>query len=292
MTKKIFQQMVAIRTFEQELQSLYEKKILDGTVHLCIGQEMNPVCTLCFAERKDFIFSHHRGHGHYLVHTKDYKGLLDEILGLPTGCCGGNGGSQHLHKWNFFSNGILGSTVPWAIGTAQYLKETEESDMVFCWLTDGMMNQGVVYEALRMAVRFPGPILFILENNHYAISTPAPKDFSMLFKGIGLKYALETTRSPKRMLQAMERYVEYVRTSRCPLVIEIDTFRFCGHSKSDNMKYIDKDLRQQYIWDDPLGHLHDDLEIAGMEPTQIRNEVENEIHHLFEERLRQASRKK
>ena len=117
-SKENLLECIEIRLFEQLLLELYEKSLLRGTTHTCIGQEYIPVIYSKLTTEKDFIFSNHRGHGHYLAHTGDYEGLLNEILGNKEGICGGVGGSQHLHKGRFFSNGILAGMLPVALGAS------------------------------------------------------------------------------------------------------------------------------------------------------------------------------
>lgn len=284
---KIFENMVKIRTFEEGVQELFEKKILHGTAHLCIGQEANAVAAMHWVQHPfDYVFSHHRGHGHYLAYSSDYSGLLCELAGIPEGCCGGYGGSQHLHRGNFFSNGILGSTVPWATGAAYGIDRKmhcyHHGEIVFCWMTDGMMGQGVVYEALRMAEKYQVPCLYILENNHYAISTPAEESYKDVIEGLHLKYTYIKERDPMKIIGDMKKCVDFVREYRKPLVVEINTFRFCGHSKSDNMKYMDKKLFDEYKASDPFEIMKN---ILGRRAANIIAEATNEICDLLKKRI-------
>src|SRR5262249_26463983 len=141
--------------------------------HTGIGQEIAAVAVTAALDRsRDCVFSNHRGHGHFLAYCGETFALLAEILGRPDGVCGGRGGSQHLHRRNFYSNGVQGGTVGNAVGIA--LAETRRrSGAVTCvWLGDGTFGEGLVYEAMNMASLLRLPIVFAIEANGIAQPTP------------------------------------------------------------------------------------------------------------------------
>ena len=144
----LYQKMYFIRRFEERLLDLFEEGILNGTTHACIGQEADCVGVVEALESNDHIFSNHRCHGHYLAKTGDARGLLAEIMGLPSGICGGVGGSQHICTDGFKSNGILGGTVAASagIGLSMKLKQNDAVSVVF--VGDGALGEGIVYETL------------------------------------------------------------------------------------------------------------------------------------------------
>ena len=172
---RLYGRMVLIRRFEESLLELFSLGKLAGTTHTYIGQEANAVGVIDHLERgRDVIVSNHRCHGHYLAFTDDVDGLLGEVMGKASGVCGGKGGSQHLCNDGFYSNGVLGSTMPVATGMA--LAERERgcgAVTTVAFIGDGTLGQGVVYESLNIASRWGLPLLVVVENNYYAQSTPS-----------------------------------------------------------------------------------------------------------------------
>ena len=166
--------LTAIRLFEQSLLDLFASGALAGTTHTCIGQETVAVGVTAALDRdRDIVFSNHRGHGHFLAYCGEVERLYLEVLGKPGGVCGGRGGSQHLQFGNFYSNGVQGGIVPVATGMAlaEKLKQTGAVAVVF--LGDGTLGEGVVYEAFNIAALWQLPIVFVIEHNGYAQSTPS-----------------------------------------------------------------------------------------------------------------------
>ncbi|MBY0398612.1 MAG: thiamine pyrophosphate-dependent dehydrogenase E1 component subunit alpha, partial [Thermoleophilia bacterium] len=165
--------MYAIRRFEETLLDMFSAGLLVGTTHTCIGQEANAVGLIDHLEpERDVIFSNHRCHGHYLAFTGDQVGLLAEVMGRETGVCGGKGGSQHLCAPNFYTNGVQGSIVPVATGIALAERERGAGAVTTVFLGDGTLGQGTVYECLNMAALWRLPLLFVVEDNRYAQTTP------------------------------------------------------------------------------------------------------------------------
>ena len=156
--------MLLVRCFEEKVLELFTRGELFGTTHTYIGQEANAVAVLNHLEERDIVFSNHRCHGHYLVRTGDAEGLFGEMMGKAEGICGGRGGSQHLCRDNFFSNGILGSTAPIAAGMtlAEKLKGSDAIGALF--LGDGALGEGIVYETLNLISLWKIPLLIVVEN--------------------------------------------------------------------------------------------------------------------------------
>ena len=165
-------EMKLIRCFENKLLELFEKNLLFGTTHTCIGQECNSVSFLNnIDQNNDIIWSNHRCHGHFISYSGNIVGLMAEIMGKKLGVCGGRGGSQHLHYKNFYSNGILGGSVPQAVGSSFALKNNKSICIAF--IGDGTMGSGVFYESLNLASLLNCPIVFVCENNRIAQTTPS-----------------------------------------------------------------------------------------------------------------------
>ena len=149
-----------IRGAETKLLELFAAGELNGTVHTCVGQELFPIVLARYLRADDYVVSNHRGHGHYLSVTGDFEGLIAEVMGRTSGASGGYGGSQHLRKARFYSNGIQGGMTPIAVGLAQALKEESARNLSVCFIGDGTLGEGVVYEAFKLGCKVAGPSPF------------------------------------------------------------------------------------------------------------------------------------
>ena len=187
---------------------------------------------------RDVIVSNHRCHGHYLAFTDDVNGLLREVMGRQGGVCGGKGGSQHLCNDGFYSNGILGSTVPLAAGMALAERERGGDAVVTVFLGDGTLGQGVVYESLNLASLWELPLLFVVENNFYAQSTPSRLQLAGDIEARAAAFGIETARLATTDVAEIEpvagRIVAGIRETRRPSFLVLDTYRFAPHSKGDD----------------------------------------------------------
>jgi TPP-dependent pyruvate/acetoin dehydrogenase alpha subunit len=235
----LYGQMVLIRRCEETLLDLFALGKVSGTTHTCIGQEANAVGVVRALDPSlDVVFSNHRCHGHYLAFTGDLEGLLAEVMGKATGACGGKGGSQHLCTGNFYSNGVQGSIVPVAAGVALAERRKRTGAVTVVFLGDGTLGQGVVYECLNIAALWSLPILFVVENNLYAQSTPSflavagsIRDRATPF---GVSSAALDTTDVLEIGDAAGAAVESVRRTGRPFFLVLDTYRFSPHSKGDD----------------------------------------------------------
>ena len=279
--------MFLIREFEKTLESYFTKGMLRGTTHGCIGQEAIPVAiSEIISIERDFVTSTHRGHGHYLAITEDVYGLACEIMGKKDGVVFGKGGSQHLQRGNFYTNGITGGMIPIAVGVALSKKLKNEDGIVVSFVGDGGMNEGYVMEAFNMASAFSVPIMFILENNSYAMSSPTALltggTFSERIRGFGIKYEHILVKNVIELSSFFHNARKYVEEERKPIFIECSTFRFCGHSKSDKREYIKTSEDDFWHINDPLIKLKTEL---GDEIISIEDNMKKFIHEEFEKAL-------
>jgi TPP-dependent pyruvate/acetoin dehydrogenase alpha subunit len=236
-----YERMFFIRRFEETLLDLFSLGKLVGTTHTYIGQEANAVGLIDHLDPEvDTIFSNHRCHGHYLAFTDDAFGLLCEVMGKAPGVCGGKGGSQHLCKGNFYSNGVLGSIVPVAtgIGLAEKRKRTGAVSTVF--LGDGTLGEGVTYESLNIASLWQLPVLFVVENNHYAQSTPVELELAGSIGARGAAFGVEVDELDTTDVEAIHetagRAIARIRETGAPFFLVLNTYRFSPHSKSDDQR--------------------------------------------------------
>ncbi len=267
-----------MRRFEESLLELFSAGKIDGTVHTYIGQEANAVGVIDRLEReRDVIVSNHRCHGHYLAFTDDALGLLREVMGKQGGVCGGKGGSQHLCNGNFYSNGVLGSTVPVAAGMALAEKQRRTGAVTVAFLGDGTLGQGVVYESLNLASLWQLPILFVVENNFYAQSTPSHLNLAGRIADRGAAFGIETaelsTTDVVEINAAAGEIVPKVRDGGRPFFLVLNTYRFSPHSKGD-------DNRDEAEIED--ARQRDPLLIAG---AQLADDERRSIDEACEQRL-------
>ena len=284
--EEILHRLLLIREMEHRIEQFFQEGKLRGTTHCCIGQEAVPVVLSYLIDiEKDYLCSGHRAHGLSIMMTMKPELLLGEIMGKPWGMAKGLGGSQHVYYKHYYTNGITGGMVTVAAGIAFALKQTPYRNIVAVDFGDGAMNEGYVLEAFNLAAEMDLPILFILENNGYAMSTPVEtvnpyRHFEERVKGFGLPYSQVSTADFDNLFATLEEAVAYVREKRSPMFVEVLTHRFCGHSKSDKREYIPAE-------EDQWWHDHDCIKsVASKLPeatvSQIRESVLKEIDAICE----------
>ena len=238
---ELYRRMYRIRRFEETLLAMFSAGELVGTTHTCIGQEANAVGLIDHLDpARDVIFSNHRCHGHFLAFTGDQLGLLSEVMGREGGVCSGKGGSQHLCAPNFYSNGVQGSILPVAAGIALAERERGERAVTTVFLGDGTLGQGTVYESLNMAALWRLPLLFVVEDNHYAQTTPSrlavAGSIPARAEAFGIDTAMLDTTDVLEIHAAGGRAVARVRERCEPFMLVLDTYRFSPHSKGDEIR--------------------------------------------------------
>lgn len=258
---KIAETLLRIRYFEDSLDNLFEEGRIFGTYHRCIGQEATAVAfTHTLDRKKDYVVSNHRNHGHYLSFSNDYEGLLRELQGSSLGVSGGRGGSQVIFGSNFVSNGILGSTVSFATGLSLAQSRLSKGGIVICFMGDGALGEGVVYESLNMASLWNLPILYVVENNGIAQSTKTSEIMAGKIEDRFTAFNIETIISDEtnvfKLLDTAEYLISKVRADSKPLAISISADRLCAHSKGDDTR----NKNELSALRDPVNHLKDEIE--------------------------------
>lgn len=253
--KEFFKQMILIRTVEERILDLFSEGLLHGTTHTCIGQEACAVGVINALDKsKDIIFSNHRNHGHFISYSGDIKGLLAELIGKRSGVCRGIGGSQHIHKKNFYSSGIQGGIVPPAVGAAYAEKEKGSKALVTVFLGDGTLGQGVVYESFNIASLWSLPVLFVIEDNKYAQSTPSKMQHAGRLSKRATPFDIESKElnatNVCKVYEAASEAVDKVRRKVCPYFLLLHTYRLVPHSKGDD--YRSENEIERYKDKDPL----------------------------------------
>lgn len=252
--KEMYQQMVGIRIFEEKLLSLFDQGLLSGTTHTYIGQEANAVAVMNCLQGGDIVFSNHRCHGHYLARFDDPEGLLAEIMGKESGICGGRGGSQHLYRENFYSNGIQGGFSPIVVGMALAEKMKKSSSIAVSFIGDGTLGQGVFYESMNLASLMKVPLLIVIENNRYAQTTPVQLNLAGSMTKRAEAFGITSSEIESTdVLELMERFKSLISAVRCeqrPHVEVIHTYRLRAHSKGDDFR--DKEEINSFAESEPL----------------------------------------
>jgi TPP-dependent pyruvate/acetoin dehydrogenase alpha subunit len=232
--------MKRIRVFEETVLENFPRGIFFGTTHTYIGQEANAVGILSQLTPPDVVFSNHRCHGHFLAYGGSMHALFAELMGRATGVCGGRGGSQHLHWRNFYSNGIQGGIVPTATGMAlaEKFRQTGAATVVF--LGDGTLGEGVVYEALNMASLWQAPILFVLENNRIAQTTPinlaVAGSLTGRFSAFNIPVIELDSSDVQEIHPVAQTLLGEIRHGNGPQALVLHTCRFGPHSKGDDTR--------------------------------------------------------
>ena len=252
--KASYRKMLKIRLVEQKILFLYSQNKISGTTHTYIGQEAIAVAAMNHICEGDFVFSNHRCHGHYIAYGGPIEKLYAEIMSKETGLCQGRGGSQHLHYKNFYSNGIQGGIVPNALGTAWAEKIRGTNNIAMVFLGDGTLGQGVVYEAFNMASLYNVPILFVVENNKYAMSTKCEDAISGSIIARAEAFNIKSNEVSSNDIEVLDDYfkkaIGYTRLQSKPYCLVINTYRLGAHSKGDDTR--DPLEIQYYQQFDPL----------------------------------------
>jgi TPP-dependent pyruvate/acetoin dehydrogenase alpha subunit len=276
--------MALIRQFEERTLELFDKNELFGTTHCYIGQEANAVGILNHLNPADIVFSNHRCHGHFLVWADRPDLLMAELMGRATGVCGGRGGSQHLCYKNFYSNGVQGGTVTTATGMALAEKIKNTGAIAVVFMGDGTLGEGAVYEAMNLASLWSVPVLFVVENNGWAQSTPVEKELagSMTARAaaFGISNGEIATTDAEELYRHFGPIVERVRREQRPHFEVVHTYRLCHHSKSDDMR--PQDEVERHRLDEPLPRLRARL------PADIAQRIEAEAARRVEEAVEWA----
>jgi len=240
MNKNLWRKAILIRRTEERLLDLFAEGLLNGTLHTCIGQEFSGVAFCNFLEPDDWVFSNHRGHGHFIARTGDLNGLIAEIMGKTTGSSRGFGGSQHLLGHRFLSNGILGGMWPIAAGTALAENQSGSTNISLIFAGDGSLGEGIIYETLNLVSKWQIPLLVVVEKNGIAQSTNTSTTIAGDIKGraiaFDIKFLSGSTVLPEQLLEVAEKAINYVRNERKPLIFELETARLKAHSKGDDTR--------------------------------------------------------
>ncbi len=290
----LYRQMYRIRRFEQEAARLYTERKIGGFLHLYIGQEAVAVGAISVLEEQDQIMTAYRCHGHYLARGGSSRAGLAELLGKETGCAKGRGGSMHFYDVdnNFFGGwGIVGAQCPVAAGVAFANKYIENDAVTLCFLGDGAINIGPFHEAMSLAALWKLPVIFIIENNQFAMGTPLKKTAAtddLSIRALGYPMARDTIDGHDvfAVRAGIHAAVRRAREQHLPTLIEAKTYRYRGHSMADPAKYRTKEQLQEWQDRDPIKILGDKL--AEMGKADLKENIDKEIDAEIEDAVKFA----
>jgi len=286
MKKKMLRALLLIRRFEEKAVDIYKAGEFTGYLHPCIGQEAVAVGACSALKKEDYIISNHRGHGHCIARGADISKMMAELLGKATGYNRGRGGSMNISDPDIklmAANGIVGGGIPMAVGAGLGCKMRKKKEVVLCFFGDGASNNGVFHEALNMAALFDLPVIFLCENNLYAISTCSLDSVSCTDIGkracaYGIPGPIIDGSDVLEVLATVEEAADRARGGRGPTLIEAKTYRFYGHHPGDPAEYRPQEevmfYREQK---DPLENFKNKLLDGGVVCASELDEMERDV---------------
>jgi pyruvate dehydrogenase E1 component alpha subunit len=290
----LYRAMYTIRAFETRCIKLYRQGLIRGYFHPYLGEEAIAVGACAALEARDYIVSTHRGHGHCIARGGDLRRMIAELLGRTTGYCAGRGGSMHIADitaGNLGANGIVGGGIPLGIGAALGAKIRGEDRVAVVFCSDGAANNGVFAESLNLAAAWDLPVIVLIENNQYAVSTPieqAAREPDLYRRGIG--YGAESRLvDGNDVFEVHGRVAEAAglcREGKGPVLIEAKTYRHTGHHVNDPGQYMPEDRVAYYRARDPVTTcrtcLAAEFGLGEEDLAAIESEVEAAIEEAVE----------
>jgi pyruvate dehydrogenase E1 component alpha subunit len=274
---KWYEDMLLMRKFEEKAGQLYGQQKIRGFCHLYIGQEAIVAGAMSVLTPNDNMITAYRDHAHALAKGISARAVMAELFAKITGCSKGKGGSMHMfskEKKFFGGHGIVGGQIPLGAGIAFAEQYKGTKNVTICYMGDGAVRQGAFHEALNMAMTWKLPVVFIIENNNYAMGTSVERSSNVtdLYK-LGFAYEMPSEAidgmKVETVHEAMEKAVNHARAGKGPYLLEIDTYRYKGHSMSDPAKYRTKEEVEEYKAKDPI-----DMVLKSIYDQKIASEDE------------------
>jgi pyruvate dehydrogenase E1 component alpha subunit len=285
----MYREMLTIRRFEEKAGQLYGMGLIGGFCHLYIGQEAVVIGMQHAAKKGDAVITTYRDHGHMIACGMDLKGIMAELTGRIGGFSKGKGGSMHMFSVaeNFFGgHGIVGANVPLGTGMAFAQKYKGTDHLTMCYFGDGASNQGQVYESFNMASLWQLPVIYIIENNEYAMGTSTKRSHASteLYKR-GEAFAIPGMQvdgmDVLKVYEAAKQAIAHVRSGKGPMLLEIKTYRYRGHSMSDPAKYRSKEEVEKYKEQrDAIQNFRDYLTREKLADEAVFRKIEDEVKAL------------
>jgi pyruvate dehydrogenase E1 component alpha subunit len=286
---EMYRRMLQIRCFEEKVFELYGQNLVPGTIHLYAGEEAVAVGVCSNLRKDDYITSTHRGHGHCIAKGAELKRTMAEILGKKTGYCKGKGGSMHIADFNVGMLGataVVGAGLPIAVGAGLSAKLRKTDQVVACFFGEGASNQGTFHESVNMASAWKLPVIFVCENNLYAMGTRQSRIMNIenvadRAVAYGIPGVSVDGNDVSAVYEASKTAVDRARDGRGPTLIECKTYRHKGHSRVDPAKYRPKQEVEEWLIKDPIKRFKEMLmqtnTLKAIEIQKIERDVLAEI---------------
>jgi pyruvate dehydrogenase E1 component alpha subunit len=286
----MYETTATIRRFEQRAIEQYRLGNIRGYLHPYLGQEAIAVGSIAALEESDYIVSTHRGHGHAIAKGHEPSRMMAELFGRETGYCHGRGGSMHVASRtirNLGANGVVAGGLGIATGAALAIKQRGGSEIVVAFCSDGASANGMWHESLNLAAIWDLPIVFVLENNQYAVSTPIRdsarvEHLSSRAAGYGMPGVTVDGNDAAIVYGAMQEPIRRARAAEGPSLIECMTFRHGGHHVNDPGLYLPADELARWKARDPLIVLRERLARSGVEAATV-DAIDQKVEQLLEE---------
>lgn len=290
--KEMYREMILIRRFESRLEDWYEQGLVPSSIHLYHGQEAVAVGMWKALSDEDIVLTNHRPDGHILAKGVDPGEVLAEFFGRRNGPCAGKGGSMHFCsvKDRFYgANGIVGGNVPHAVGLAYVDRFVDSDAIVVCSFGDGAANSGTFGESLNMSAIWDCPVLWCCENNQYAettrVETSTAGSIAARAEGYDIPNTVVDGMNVQEVYNVVREYAETVRSGR-PVLLEMECYRFRGHSRADDPygpdHYRSEDEVRTWMKQDPIPRLADTIGLSDDEKTEIEAAIDDRLDDAVE----------
>ena len=287
-----YRMMLLIRRFEEKAGQLYGMGLIGGFCHLYIGQEAVVVGLQSALKAGDSVITGYRDHGHMLAIGMDAKGVMAELTGRRGGYSKGKGGSMHMfsvEKQFFGGHGIVGAQVSLGTGLGFANKYKKNGKVAMAFFGDGAANQGQVYESFNMAELWKLPVVYVIENNRYAMGTAVTRsssqtDFSKRGVSFNIPGEQVDAMDVRAVREASQRALEFARSGQGPYILEMQTYRYRGHSMSDPAKYRSKEevqkMRNEH---DPIEQVRNRLLASGVITEDDLKKIDADVRAVVQE---------
>lgn len=291
---EMYRMMIEIRLFEEMADRLYALGKVHGTMHLSAGQEAVAVGTGFVMRPEDYLINHHRGHGHLIGNGADVNRMMAEFLGKETGYCHGRGGSMHIadvESNNLGANGIVAGGIELVAGVGLAIQMKKEDRVALVIFGDGAANEGILHESLNMAAIWNLPVIYLCENNHYGMSAEVERvssktPFRERAEAHNIPGYFIDGNDVLAVYEMMKTAAEHTRSQKGPIFVEVETYRYFGHSKSDRNLYRTKEEIEAWEAKDPIKRfetlLVDAKVITKKEIEAIKDEMDQVIEKAVE----------
>ncbi len=293
---KWYYDMYLMRRFEEKAGQLYGMQKIKGFCHLYIGQEAVVAGAISVIKKEDSMITAYRDHAHAIAKGISSREVMAELYGKITGCSKGKGGSMHMfskeHRF-FGGHGIVGGQIPLGAGIAFAEQYNNTGNVCICYMGDGAVRQGALHEAFNMAMLWKLPVVFVVENNAYAMGTSVSRTSNVteLYK-LGLAYDMPSEpvdgMSVEAVHEAMEKAVNHARSGKGPVFLEMNTYRYRGHSMSDPAKYRTKEEVEKYKAKDPVEMVKTTILENNFATEEEIEKTNKEINDIVEDSVRFA----